>query len=54
MAAAYRVTGIDHLSVSADYYRDWRFSDARSAQGATSDRDACGGIATHRCNRSRR
>lgn len=53
MAAAYFVFDIVHQSVSACYYRDWRFSDARSARVAASDRDACGGI-IHRCNRSRR
>lgn len=54
MAAAYIVFDIDHLSVSAYYYRGWRFSDARSAQVATSDRGTCGGKIPHRCNRSRR
>lgn len=54
MAVAYIVSDIEYLSVSTYYYFGWRFSDARSAHVATSDRSTCGGKTPHRCNRSRR
>ncbi|MDR5867211.1 hypothetical protein [Halomonas koreensis] len=45
--AAFRLSGRDY------YGYGWRFSDARSGQCATSDRERNGGMTPSRCSRSR-
>ncbi|MDN3557602.1 hypothetical protein [Halomonas maura] len=53
MTASHRAHA-EYRTPGRGYYGyGWRFSEARSGQGATSDRETAGGMTTSRCSRSR-